>query len=250
MKKLVLFLFAGFVSTLSFAQAPQAFAFQSTITDTLGVPISDKEVTVQFTIHTGSDDGPSVYIENHLVTTSANGYFTANVGQGDVDFGVFADISWGTSSYWLELAVDTTGGVDYVSLGASQLLSVPYALNAGGSEPSVYFTGSFNFDFGDDVVYDEVTPVLFETEINRGFTYDPLTGEFTITSSGIYEITGKINIPFIEGEVLMVNYVVNDISVEIYGPIDLTVELEIGDTFSIEAEGLEGKNWIKIKEIK
>lgn len=96
---------------------------------------------MQFEIRTGSAVGGVVYAETQSVTTSASGYFSANVGQGVVVFGTFTGINWSTGSYWLEVSVDTLGGSNYVSLGASQLLSVPYALhagNGGGFTPAVF----------------------------------------------------------------------------------------------------------------
>ena len=42
----------------------------------------------------------------------------------------FESITWDTNSYWLQVSLDIAGGSSYTLMGASQLLSVPYALNA------------------------------------------------------------------------------------------------------------------------
>jgi uncharacterized protein (TIGR02145 family) len=59
------------------------------------------------------------------------GVFNLNIGQGNVQSGNFADIDWGTDKYFLNIAMDISGGTNYVDMGTSQLLSVPYSLHTG-----------------------------------------------------------------------------------------------------------------------
>ncbi len=44
--------------------------------------------------------------------------------------GVFSSIDWGNGTYSLKIGLDETGGTNFSSSSTSQLLSVPYALNA------------------------------------------------------------------------------------------------------------------------
>ncbi|MCF8269802.1 MAG: DUF1566 domain-containing protein [Crocinitomicaceae bacterium] len=44
--------------------------------------------------------------------------------------GTFANIDWSAGPYFMETAVDVTGGTSYTVMGTSQLMSVPYALYA------------------------------------------------------------------------------------------------------------------------
>ncbi len=50
------------------------------------------------------------------------------VGQGTATTGVFSSINWGTGNYYLGIELNSGSG-GYVAMGATQLMSVPYALN-------------------------------------------------------------------------------------------------------------------------
>jgi len=47
-----------------------------------------------------------------------------------VDSGTFASIHWGLDNYFIKLEMDESGGNNYQLMGALQILSVPYSLNA------------------------------------------------------------------------------------------------------------------------
>lgn len=137
MKKLLFtlaILAASAASTM--AQVPQAFAFQSNITDTLGAPYANESISVKFEVISGSSNGTVEYSETHQLQTNAGGYFVANVGDGAVQSGTFTAIDWPNNSYWLGVGVDTTGGTNYENLGASKLLAVPYAIHSKSSDSS------------------------------------------------------------------------------------------------------------------
>ncbi len=244
MKKVITSLFVSLVSILSFGQAPQAFAFQSTLTDTLGAPFANQSVAVQFDIHSISGNGTVVYSETHsAVPTSASGYFSANVGEGSVNSGDFSSINWGNSSYWLEVLVDTTGGSSFVSLGSSQLLSVPYALNAGNSTStlSAYYVGAYT---GPAIT--ALTTIIYDvTTIERGITYNAATGIFTVISSGIYEIDATITAAFVgSGDINISNG-----DTQLITANSNIFELTINDTFWVTTDDCTGAT-IRIKEIK
>lgn len=46
----------------------------------------------------------------------------------------FTTINWATGPYFMETAIDVTGGTTYAVMGTSQLMSVPYALYANTAE--------------------------------------------------------------------------------------------------------------------
>lgn len=164
------------MSAISMAQAPQAFAFQSTLKDAAGNPYANDTIDVKFDIYNSLSD--TVYSELHSgIITSASGYFSVNVGQGDSLSGTFADIDWATSSYWLNLSVDT-GGV-MISLGASQLLSVPYALNAG--KPASAYLGTMNTYYtGVDTI------MIFDSTLVNTGDYNVITGKYNVAETGVY----------------------------------------------------------------
>ncbi len=121
----------SFQLSTAFAQVPQAFNYQSIVRDKLGNPMMNTNISVKASIRDGSETGESVYQETHAVTTTAFGLITLEIGHGVAVKGIFSDIKWGTGSKWMQVEADF--GEGYIQMGASQLLSVPYALYSGSS---------------------------------------------------------------------------------------------------------------------
>ena len=115
-----------------FAQTPQAFKYQAIIRNDAGELIVDQNVGIQLSILEGSEAGAPVYTETWNVQTNSFGLVTLNVGKGTTTDD-FSAVSWGTNIYYLQVAVDVSGGTNYTVMGASQLLSVPYALYSNES---------------------------------------------------------------------------------------------------------------------
>jgi uncharacterized protein (TIGR02145 family) len=115
--------------TLS-AQPPQSFKYQAVARDNAGNVISDQAVSFRISILRDSVAGSQVYKELHSVTTNQFGLVNLDVGNGAAVFGSFGSIPWHIGSYFLKLEMDTAGGNNYQFIGTSQLLSVPYAINA------------------------------------------------------------------------------------------------------------------------
>ncbi len=55
------------------------------------------------------------------------------IGNGSVVSGDFSTIDWADGPYYMKSDIDPAGGANYSISGASQLLSVPYALYSGAS---------------------------------------------------------------------------------------------------------------------
>jgi hypothetical protein len=128
MKKLVLLiLLIGFASGI-FGQVPQSFRYQAVARDASGQPL--QSVAVSFRIHIIPDDlsNGAVYIETHQALLNQFGLVNLEIGEGNTELGIFTNIDWGTGIYFLRLEMDETGGADFNYMGATQLLSVPYAL--------------------------------------------------------------------------------------------------------------------------
>ncbi len=131
MKKLLL-LSVLFISFLSFAQVPQGISYQAIALNGAGTPVVSSNVSVKLSILDVSATGAVLYSETHLKTTNPQGLFNLVIGQGTVVLGTFATINWGLNSKFLKVEMDAAGGTAYVLVGTSQLLSVPYAMYAGG----------------------------------------------------------------------------------------------------------------------
>ncbi len=133
MKK-ILFALLLVLNFSAFAQAPQAFKYQGIARDNTGAVLSSATISIRPSIRDGSATGLIVYQETHSVTTNALGLFSISIGMGTPSVGTFSAISWGGGSKYMEVEVNFGSG--YVSMGTSQLLSVPYALYAETSGSS------------------------------------------------------------------------------------------------------------------
>ncbi|MCD4729535.1 MAG: hypothetical protein K8R74_02965 [Bacteroidales bacterium] len=131
--KRISFLFSlAFISACMLAQVPLTFNYQAVVRDNTGDLVADQLIGVQISIlEHGLYDIP-VYVEDHSVTTNQFGLFSIMVGQGESVSGYFEDIDWGLKTYFLQTALDISGGSNYEVMGATQMVSVPYALYSRG----------------------------------------------------------------------------------------------------------------------
>ncbi len=113
------------VSALLIAQTPTTFNYQAVLRDATGHVSTSASASVQLVIHQGSATGTNVYSEIHNTTTSEFGL--VNLEIGSVAPASFATIDWTTGPYFVEVIVN--GAV----MGASELLTVPYAMHANSA---------------------------------------------------------------------------------------------------------------------
>ena len=133
MKKLHAFNIIFFIFILSIAansQAPQSFNYQAVARDASGDAITNRPISVKFTLLRGPLPGTILYAEKHNTTTSAQAVFSLAVGTGVVLSGTFSSIDWSSGEIFLKVEIDPNGGESYVDMGTTQILSVPYALHA------------------------------------------------------------------------------------------------------------------------
>jgi hypothetical protein len=144
MKKLLLLLMLSFfaISGRVMAQS-QAFKYQAIVRGSNGALLTNKQINIRLSILSGSPTGAIEYQETQTVTTDAYGLFAIEVGSGDVTQGSYAGIKWAAGQIYIQTEVDLGSG--YVLLGASKLLSVPYAIysfNPGGAKGATGATGA------------------------------------------------------------------------------------------------------------
>lgn len=159
MKKTLLFSLILICSHLLFAQAPQGLNYQAVAYDASGNPVVNQAIAVRLSILDGSATGTLVYQETQNPTTDNTGLFAIVIGNGTVVSGTFNTINWGNGSKWLKTEIDITNTNNYIAVGTTQFMSVPYALyaNTGGlSSPS--FTNPDGFR--------NVTPVIIGDSLN------------------------------------------------------------------------------------
>ena len=109
---------------------PKAINYQAVARNNNGTPILNRNITVQFSILQGSINGASVYTERHQAATGNLGLFTLEIGNGNPVFGSWTTVDWKGSPKFLKVEIDPNGGTNFVLLGTSSFLSVPYALVA------------------------------------------------------------------------------------------------------------------------
>ena len=132
MRSIIIILFLA-ISALGFGQ-PQAFKYQSVVRNTAGDLLKNKNVSFQISLLKGIINGPAVYVEEHTAVTSDYGSVTLEIGRGQNPTSDFSSIDWASTSYFIQIAWDFTGGANYEIAGTSELLSVPYALNSGNAQ--------------------------------------------------------------------------------------------------------------------
>ena len=163
MKKLfTLLTFAFCISNLLIAQVPpNAFNYSAVARNAAGVPIANTTIGIQIGILKTSALGALQYQENHFVNTDAFGLFNLTVGAGAVQSGTMAAINWSNDNYYLKVGMDANGSTNFLTMGTTQLLSVPYALHAktaesivgGGTGGVGNFTHYIGEQFGGGVIF-------------------------------------------------------------------------------------------------
>jgi hypothetical protein len=161
MKKLPILLFFCFaLFTIAKSQTPpNAFNYSAVARSAAGQPIVTTTIGIQISILKTSATGTSQYSENHFVNTDAFGLFNLVIGAGAIQSGSMASIDWSNDNYYLKVGMDATGGTNFLTMGTTQLLSVPYALHSKTAESIIGGGSSGNFnhfigeEFGGGVIF-------------------------------------------------------------------------------------------------
>jgi hypothetical protein len=138
MKKLLFFLFALGISNLLFAQAPSIICYQGVATNASGAELVNTNIGIRASFLKGSSSGTVVYTETHDATTDQFGLFTLDLGSKPTAGNDLSKVDWGKGPYFLKIEMAVPKGGSYKDIGTSQLLSVPYALNAGRATSASY----------------------------------------------------------------------------------------------------------------
>lgn len=137
MKKIILLCFAllGIVLSLPAQFNDQlGINYQAVARDAAGNLITGKVIYLQTSLRVGGADGKEVYSEVHEATTGKTGLFQLVIGKGQTLSGEYGQVPWAEKNIWLAVAMSEGKGREFVPMGASQLLAVPYAYHAGSAE--------------------------------------------------------------------------------------------------------------------
>lgn len=147
LKPFVLLLLVFLTESL-IAQPPPAFYVQNVAKDNNGNPARNRTIHIRFSIYQGSAvGGTMVYDESHRVQSNNDGVYEFVAGRGTVNTGAglvdsLQKISWGNGPFFSNTKIAIAPSIpapwwiaanNYVDLGTSQLLSVPYAIYAGNA---------------------------------------------------------------------------------------------------------------------
>ncbi|MES2284465.1 MAG: hypothetical protein V4547_02170 [Bacteroidota bacterium] len=143
----IIFFVTFLFNLISFAQVPpEGINYQAVARDNSGKALSNLAIKVQFIIKDLTVNGPVIFQEQHIDSTNLYGLFTLKIGMGlQLSSNPFSAINWASGDKFLEVKIDTLGGNNFISMGMTQMMSVPYALYAktagGGSMGTTGATG-------------------------------------------------------------------------------------------------------------
>ena len=135
MKNLIL-LFLIIQSHLLFGQnVPASFDYQGIAEDENGQVLRDRMLGLRYTII--DFEGNDIYAETQIEQSTSIGYFSSEVGTGEVELGSFTDIDWATGNLSLRVELDPNGADNYVYEETDLLQYVPYAyvVNSSNNTP-------------------------------------------------------------------------------------------------------------------
>ena len=115
------------------AQVPQLFNYQGIARDAAGNPLSNQSLSLKLAILPTSDAIVPEYEETQQVSTNEFGLYSLQIGNGTPLSGAMKNVKWETGNKYIKVAIDPTGGNQYIDAGTNQLLSVPYAIYADKS---------------------------------------------------------------------------------------------------------------------
>ena len=120
-----------------YSQVPQAMNYQAVARNLSGDPLVNKTVSLRISITDGLSGGTTEYQETRTAITNQFGLFTLKIGLGTPTIGIFANIKWATGNKYIVIEYDADGGSNYINMGVTQLVSVPYALYAATAGDAV-----------------------------------------------------------------------------------------------------------------
>lgn len=143
MKKILLTITLITVTLLGMAQSPFLMNYQGVARNAVGNVIPNQSIGLRLSILNGTPSGAVVYQETRTLFTNAFGLFNVKVGDPLgilAQTGTIAGINWtafgaGSGNKYLQVEIDPNGGSNFTNVGSTQLVSVPYALNAAAAAP-------------------------------------------------------------------------------------------------------------------
>ncbi len=196
-------LFAFCIALFNLAQAqttPNAFNYSAVARNVAGQPIASATIGIQISILKTSTTGTVQYSENHFVSTDTFGFFNLTIGEGTIQSGSISTITWGTDIYYIKVGMDVTGGTNFLTMGTTQLMSVPYALHSKTADSIVGVNSKIELD---PVFNASVAKNITAKDTIKWNSYSNPTNEFqtlSISNDTIYLSNGGfVKLPNVSG---------------------------------------------------
>ncbi len=135
MKKLII-LFLIIQSHILLGQnVPASFDYQGIAEDENEHVLRDRMLGLRYTII--DFEGNDIYAETQIVRSTSIGYFSSEVGTGEVELGRFSDIDWVRGNLSLRIELDINGANNFTYEETELLQYVPYAyvVNSANNTP-------------------------------------------------------------------------------------------------------------------
>ncbi len=155
----------------TYAQAPEAFNYQGIALDAKGVPVVSKKISLRISILQRIQTDSVVFQETHSPTTDKYGQFSINIGMGLVVKGKMSNVQFNKYPHYIKSEMDINGGSSFVDMGTTQLLSVPYALNASTAGNYGLVIDSLKNELKNIRLIQKGDSIVLNN--NRGFVYVP-----------------------------------------------------------------------------
>jgi len=138
MKYLLLLIFNTFLTVFVMAQSPTQVNYQGIARNSAGNVLTNENIDLRLSIHSGSASGPILYQETRALKTDRFGMFVVAIGSpgATVVVNTLSGINWSIGGdKFLQVELLPKNGNSFIDMGAAQLLSVPYAFFAESAHP-------------------------------------------------------------------------------------------------------------------
>ncbi len=128
------------------AQPPAGIPFQAVAKDPLGNPAKSRKVFVKDIIIQNTPNGNKVWEEAHETQTNEDGVYTITIGRGTKATAIpikdLSQIDWANGPFFINVKMAVAPSIpaawwvaadNYLDMGTTQMMSVPYALFAGNA---------------------------------------------------------------------------------------------------------------------
>mgnify|MGYP001164217574 FL=1 len=211
MKKFYIFLCLAIAALTQLqAQAPQGFNYQATVRNSAGDLVVSTNVYFKFNVIQDSQTADPIFTETHEILTDDLGQVNLIIGQGTANTGVFSELDWSLGSYYLGIQLSIDGPNDYVAMGTTQLLSVPYALYAANSGntttiPNLESVLAENNSANNQQIKDLQDPTEAQDAVTKNYTYSKVVVDALIAAA-VNNLHSQINenlnlLEFLKGKV-------------------------------------------------